>query len=117
MPDHTADPERALDAGILNHALEMASDLYASGIESVPYRLRWHYPDLSEPELAAYDGACGSATDLANGRLREFWHWDMTVGEEEEARAAWEAVLLERHPWISPRNLRRLWGNACSSWR
>ena len=117
MPAAAAGPERALDTEILNRALEMATDLYASGFQSVRHRLHWHYLSLAEPELDAYDRACSSAAEHAYGRVRDFWHYDMTAAQWEEARVAWEAAVLERHPWISPQNLRRLWANELHSWK
>jgi hypothetical protein len=117
MPDDPAGTDLVRDLEILNHALEMANDLCASAIQSVRHRLHWHYPRLSGPELDAYDSASQDARDHAYGLVREFWRDRWTVAEEEEARAAWTAVVRERHPWISPRNLRGLWGVGCHFWK
>jgi hypothetical protein len=101
--------EQALDADpeILNVGLDLAMEWGADFMQPIHPRLSRCYPQLAADELDAYDAACRTA--MGWGHLHVAPHWHAAGGNEREARRAFEQSARGRYPWISDKNLSRLY--------
>src|SRR5688500_5150846 len=75
--------------------------------QPVQARLARRYPRLTEPELDAYETVCRTAMTWAHRLVPE--HWNAVGGDEAEALRRFKARVLTQYPWISGKNLKRLW--------
>lgn len=95
------------DPGILNAGLDMAMEWGPDFMQPLQPRLAPRYPQLPADELDAYDAAIRAAMAWGHTQVARYWH--AAGGNEREARRAYEQAARERYPWISPKNLSRLY--------
>lgn len=98
---------RNLDPAILNVGLDLAMEWGPTFMQPIQPRLAQRYPRLPAEELNAYEAPCRAA--MAWGHTQVAPHWHAAGGNERQARRTYEQSLRERLPWISPKNLSRLY--------
>jgi hypothetical protein len=96
-----------LDSEILNVGLDLAMEFGSNWLQPIQSRLAGRYPRLTTDELDAYEAACRTAMIWAQRRVPE--HWNAVGGDEKEAFRRFKPHVLTVHPWISGKNLKRLW--------
>jgi hypothetical protein len=96
-----------LEAEILNAGLDLAMEWGADFMQPINPRLTRRFPRLPVHELNAYDAACRAA--MGWGHTQVAPHWHAVGGNEREARRAFERSVRDRYPWISDKNLSRLY--------
>jgi hypothetical protein len=96
-----------LDSEILNAGVDLAMEFGPSWMQPIQGRLAGLYPHLTPEELDAYEAACRAAMFWAQQQVPE--HWNAVGGDEAEAFRRFKPHVLTAHPWISGKNLKRLW--------
>jgi hypothetical protein len=96
-----------LDPKILNAGLDLAMEWGPDFMQPIQPRLAKLYPRLSAEELDAYEAACRPAMAWGHTTVASFWH--AAGGKERAAQHAYELAARGRYPWISTKNLTRLY--------
>ncbi|MBW3570973.1 MAG: hypothetical protein KY467_07695 [Gemmatimonadetes bacterium] len=96
-----------LDPAILNAGLDLAMEFGPNWMQPIQARLAARHPRLSTEALDAYEAACRETMTWAHLRVPE--HWNAVGGDEAEAFRRFKVQVLTAYPWISGKNLKRLW--------
>jgi hypothetical protein len=100
-----------LDPAILNLGLGLSMAFGPDWLKPIQSRLAALHPELSPAELDAYESACRAAMDLGHAQVPA--HWNAAAGDQAAAFRLFERAVLERHPWISEKNLSHLFSQGC----
>jgi len=100
-----------MDERILNVGLHLAMEFGKNWLQPIQRRLAEKFRALSTSELDEYERVCREAMDLGHAQVPI--QWRRAGGHEKNARRFFDDVVLAAHPWITRKNLSRLFSQGC----
>jgi hypothetical protein len=95
---------------ILNTGLDLAMEFGEQWLQPIQTRLAAKFPSLSGANLDAYDSACREAMRFGHQQVV------LTIRKSKDRRAHYarfRTAVLAKYPWMTEKNLGRLFSQGC----